>query len=159
MLGVPSAHLLEIGALGNAAGGLHAEAVNHQSGGDDTGHAERDGAGLNHEVADTQVAMALVERSVDLDPVLTRILGVGLAATDAGGACLDAPAATMVVANDAAVGLGLRTAATQRIEAVALGLFRRTELIDELAILEVAATLAVVMHGLAEESERACSRR
>ena len=32
------------------------------------GDAECDGAGLDHPVADAQVAMALVERSVDLEP-------------------------------------------------------------------------------------------
>lgn len=94
--------------------------------------------------------MTFEERSVDLDPVLPGVLGVRLAATDAGSACFDAPAATMVVTHDAAVRLGLRTAAAQRIEAVALGFFGRTELIDELAVFKVAAALAVVMDGLTE---------
>ena len=57
----------------------------------------------------------------------------------------------MVIANNAAVGLGLRTTAAQRVQAVALSLFGRTELVNEFAVLEVATTLAIVVNGLAED--------
>ena len=67
------------------------------------------------------------------------------------GAGLDAPAAAVVPQRDAAGGLGLRTAAAHRIQAVALGLLLGAELVDELAVLEMTATLAVVVDRLVED--------
>ena len=98
--------------------------------------------------------MTAEERGVDLDPVLARVDRIGLAATDAGGAGLDAPAATVVVADHAAVGVGLRTAAAHGVEAVALLLLFAAELVDELAVLEVAAALAIVVNRLIEDQRR-----
>ena len=96
--------------------------------------------------------MALVERGVHLDPVVARIVGVGLAAADAGRSGLHAPAAAVVPHDHAAVRLRLRSAAAERIEAVAQGLLLAAELVDELAVLEVAAAFAVVVHRLAEDA-------
>ena len=79
---------IEVGAAVHAAGDLHAETVHHEGRGKNAGDAERDSAGLNHPVADAQVAMTLVERGVDLDPVMAGIVRVGLAASDAGSAGL-----------------------------------------------------------------------
>ena len=154
VLGIPGALLLEVRAAVHTAGGLHAEAVHHERCGKDAGNAHGDGGGLHVPVADMQAAMTLQERGVHLDPVLARVVGVGLAAADARGAGLDAPAATVVPHDHAAVGLGLRTAAAERIQAVALLLLFGTEFVDELAVLEVAATLAVVMDGLIEDAGR-----
>ncbi len=50
--------------------------------------------------------------------------------------------------------MGLRSTAAHRIEAVALGLFFGAELVDELAVLEMPATLAVVVDGLVEQTCR-----
>lgn len=150
MLCVPCANLFEFSAVRNAAGSLHAEAVDGQGNSNDAGDAQGNGARLNHEVANAQVAMALEERGIDFDPVLTRVFGVCFAAADARSA-FDAPGAAVVVAHDTAVRLGLRTAATQREQAVAQGFFLRAEFIDEFAVFKVTATLAVVMNGLAED--------
>ena len=95
--------------------------------------------------------MTLVERRVDLHPVLGRIVRVGFAATDARGTGLDAPGTTVIPERDTAVRIGLRSAATQSIEAITLGFLCRTELADELAVLEMTATLAIVMDGLPED--------
>ena len=154
MLRVPAAHLLEVGAAVHAAGDLHAETVHHEGRGKNAGDAERDSAGLNHPVADAQVAMTLVERGVDLDPVMAGIVRVGLAASDAGSAGLHAPAATVVPHGHAAVRLRLRSAAAKRVQAVSLGLFLGAELVHELAVLEVAAALAVVVDRLVEDAGR-----
>ena len=98
--------------------------------------------------------MTLVERGVDLDPVMAGIVRVGLAASDAGSAGLHAPAATVVPHGHAAVRLRLRSAAAKRVQAVSLGLFLGAELVHELAVLEVAAALAVVVDRLVEDAGR-----
>ena len=60
----------------------------------------------------------------------------------------------MVPTNNTAVGLGLRTTAAHGIQAVALGFFFGAECVNEFAILEVTATLTVVMNGLVEDDLR-----
>ena len=60
----------------------------------------------------------------------------------------------MVVAHDAAVRVCLRSTATDRIQAIALLFLFGAELVDELAVLEMTAALAVVMDGLAEDQLR-----
>ena len=96
--------------------------------------------------------MTLVERGVDLDPVVARIVRVGFAAAKARRTSLDTPAAAVVPKSDAAVRLGLRALAAERVQAVAERLFLAAELVDELAVLEVTATLAVVMNRLTEDA-------
>ena len=62
MLSVPSALLLELGAIRHAAGGLHAEAMDDQGDSFDAENGSGNGARLELEVADVQIAMTLEER-------------------------------------------------------------------------------------------------
>ena len=151
MLSIPLTDLLKISATVGAASLLHAEAMNGKRGSGQNGDTASDSSRLECDAADTKVAMTLVERRVDLYPILARIIGICLTAPDARRTSLHAPRATMVPKRHAAVGIGLRTAATHSIKAIALRLFFGTELANEFAVLEMTATLAVVMDGLAED--------
>ena len=154
MLHIPLAFLLERSTTIGTTSLLHTEAMDNESSSKDARDGPSDSFRLEHSAADAQIAEACTERRVGLDPVLAWVVRVSYAAADARTAGLDAPGTTTVPTHDTAVRLGLRTTATHGIQAVAHCLFRSAECINEFAILEVTATLAVVMDGLIEDDLR-----
>lgn len=130
---------LEIGAAVHAAGELHAHAVHHERGDDEARAGQRRHGRLEVEIAQGDIAMALEERGVLVDPVALRVHRIHHAAADAGRARLDAPRDGAVPARDGTRRERLGSAAAERVQAVALLLLHAAEPVDEFAVLEMTA--------------------